>query len=373
VREILRRIPPSVVESDGALRAILERVAEIPALVKALEPVAEKYRAEPVVGSAPVTSTHHRSPEPIDLDRVLVVPKLSKVQFDMIRYGWTYEELLEKYATGTEDKRRILASHARQVAALAVLEDRLDPEQIVRRDQPTVERLRSASLVIAFGGDNHFQFVAQRVAGQTPLWGVNSDPRTSFGALLGGNADGLDIALDRLARGDYRFEPWTRVEVEVDGVTLPPALCDVFLGERERRFMSRHRLEFVSSGTSEVRSMEQKSSGLLIATGAGSSGWSTSAARYLFPEGIAFPRADRSARYLLTEASSALPGLKGGIPPGSTGIIREDGELTVHSLNDSDGFVSVDSLTDAPFPRGSKAVIRLAREPLWVPCLDESS
>jgi hypothetical protein len=304
---------------------------------------------------------------------VIVVPKLTKVQYDMIRYRWTYEELLENYGAGPEDKRRIIASHERQVAALGAFRALLRPDQIVRRDEPTPERFGAASLIIAFGGDNHFQFVAQQVGGRTPVWGVNSDPCTSFGALLGVDAAGIAGALDRLARGDYRFEPWTRVVVEVDGVTLPPALCDVFLGERERRFMSRHRLEFVPGGATEVQSMEQKSSGLLIATGAGSSGWSTSAARYLFPGGISFPRTDRAARYLLTEASSALPGFKGGVPPWSTGTLLQDGELVVHSLNDSDGLVSVDSLTDAPFPRGSKAVIRIAPEPLWVPCLDESS
>jgi NAD kinase len=315
-----------------------------------------------------------RDPEALDLSRVLVVTKLSKVQYDMERFGWSYAQLQDEYARGPEDKTRILTSHARQMAALEVLSSYIEPQRIVSRNALSIEDVKNASLVIAFGGDNHLQYVSHYIEGNIPIWGINSDPLTSFGALLGAQICDLPEALGKLSRGEYRFEPWTRVRVEVDGTPLPAALCDVYIGERERKYMSRHLLE-MSDQMGNTTTTEQKSSGLLISTGAGSSGWAKSAGRYLHGGECDFPREARYARFLLTEPSSAIPDrddvrLNGPLPRRCDGVLVEGEKLVVHSLNDSDGIVSIDSLEEVSFPRGRTITVQVDPEPLWVPVIE---
>lgn len=379
LRDAVRRLHPDTIEGNGQLRRFLERLgelrAELPQMVGDVEVLVkgDRPRDLPSSGVSESTPKFVRAPERIDLDRVLVVTKQSKVQYDMERYGWSYAQLLDEYARGPEDKTRIVESHRRQLGALEVVANYIRPERIVSRNDLLVEDVVNASLVIAFGGDNHLQYVSHYISDRTPLWGVNSDPHTSFGALLGAEIAELPAALGALARGEYRFEPWTRLQVEVDGVVLPSALCDVYIGERERKYMSRHRLE-VTGHNGERTSIEQKSSGMLITTGAGSSGWAKSAGRYLHTGEYDFPRESRYARFVLTEPSSAFPNrddsrLNGPIPARCDGVVLEGEQLVVHSLNDSEGIVSIDSLEEVQLPRGRTVTVRIDPQPLWVPVL----
>lgn len=377
LRDALSRRAPDTIEGNEQLKSFLVKLgelrAEMPRVLGDLGVSVEGGRGS-ALSPAPLHAEKSplvRDPQPIDLDRVVVVTKQSKVQYDMERYGWSYDQLQEEYARGPEDKSRILKSHQRQLAALEVLACYIDPARIVSRNDLLIEDVANASLVIAFGGDNHLQFVSHYIEGDTPLWGMNSDPQTSFGALLSGEIRDFPAALGALSRGDYRFEPWTRLQVEVDGRFLPSALCDVYIGERERKYMSRHSLE-VTDSVGVSTSIEQKSSGMLISSGAGSSGWARSAGRYLHGGQCDFPRDSRYARFLLTEPSSAIPGshdLRGGgaLPFRSDGILLEGERLVVHSLNDGDGIVSIDSLEEIPFPRGRTVIVRIDPRPLWVP------
>jgi hypothetical protein len=82
----------------------------------------------------------------------------------------------------------------------------------------------------------------------------------------------------------------------VDGKPLSHlALCDAFVGERDRCVMSRPVLHF------RRHREEQKSSGLLVVTGAGSTGWYRSAAKGLAPARDSFPQNSPSFCFLLTE------------------------------------------------------------------------
>jgi NAD kinase len=377
LRDTLGRLAPDTIAGNERIKNFLAKLGElrveIPELLRDLAQTGPEEARGPLlrVPEGGAVPQFVRDPHPIDLERVLVVTKQSKVQYDMARYGWTDAQLQEEYARGPEDKTRILKSHQRQMAALDVLSSYISPERIVSRNALRPADIAAASLVIAFGGDNHLQFVSHAIDDETPLWGMNSDPQTSFGALLGGNIKDLPPALGALSRGEYRFEPWTRLRVEIDGRPLPSALCDVYIGERERKYMSRHRLE-VTDDTGRKASLEQKSSGMLVITGAGSSGWARSAGRYLHGGDCDFPRESRYSRFLLTEPSLAIPGAEdpprqSALPTLCNGILLEGESLVVHSLNDSDGIVSIDSLEEVQFPRGRTVTVRLDSQPLWVP------
>ena len=120
--------------------------------------------------------------------------------------------------------------------------------------------------------------------------------------------------------------------------------------------MSRHTLRH------QDREEEQKCSGLLVATGAGSSGWYDSACRYLHPGGDRFAKTEKNGKFLATEPyHGKLNGsdmLEGRL---------EDGEvLEIISSNDACGAITVDSIESYEFSRGMKAEVKISGTPLRV-------
>lgn len=291
----------------------------------------------------------------MDLRRIAVVPKLSKYDWDRRYYGLDHAGLLAKYRQEGVAVASILESHERQSAALALVKRHLKEGTLLARDEVTVEVNERFDLVISLGGDNHFQYLSHFLT-TTPILGMNSDAQSSVGALAPFLPEHIEALLTRLEADDYEVEEWTRLAAWVNGQAIAWATCVYFIGEAERQFMSRHILEV--QGQSE----QQKGSGLLVVTGAGSTGWYDSACRYQFPEGNPFPPTAPWVRFLLTEPyqgrlSSAVL---------RHGELRRGEELIVHSLNDDRGVVSSDSIEVYPANRGTHVRIRLAPQPLRV-------
>jgi hypothetical protein len=291
----------------------------------------------------------------MDIDKLIVVPKESKLEWDMRALGLNHNELVERYQREEVDLNRILESHERQKHALQVVTASLNPNQIVSRAAFTAEVAKSASIVVALGGDNHFQFVSHRLL-DTPIIGVNSDPMQSEGALTSVEASDFPRALQLLRDGRFDVEAWTRLEAFLDGVSVGYATSDIFLGEARRQEMSRHILH--KDGLVE----EQKCSGIIIATGAGSTGWYSSACRYYFPEGNVFSKSGDTARFIVAEPYrgklSGFSLLEGELHVGQ--------ELVVKSLNDSHGVLLLDALSEHSFARGDTAKIVIGSHPLRV-------
>ncbi|MCB0334551.1 MAG: hypothetical protein KDD55_13695, partial [Bdellovibrionales bacterium] len=277
-------------------------------------------------------------------------------------------ELLRLYSEGGEDPAKIFESHKRQAQARRDLTDLIPPEQIVSRDDITSELLSSAGLVIAFGGDNHFQHVSHFINDDTPILGINSDPLTSHGALLQGSASEIAQVVRAFSQGEYLLEPWTRLTLTVDGIPYPQATADIFFGEEKRVLMSRYTLEHLRrNGDGELvplmPQVEQKCSGLLVATGAGSSGWFRTAARGTKEYAEVFAPCAVQARYAATEIS---PTITSEHPEMFFGELHHGDVLRLVSLNRSNGIASIDSLITAPFARGQVAELRLSQKPLLV-------
>lgn len=282
----------------------------------------------------------------LDLSRALLVPKPSKYEHDLARLGLAHEALLRHYRSENAD--RILASHRRQVEVKGRARALLPEARVVPRGDLTADLVRDASVVVSLGGDNHFIFLSHLCAG-TPILGVKTDSVRSHGGLLSVDESNLDGAVAALRAGRARVERWTRLAAEVDGRTAPPAASEFFLGEDRRRDISRHVL--VPPGGGEE---EQKGSGLLVVTGAGSTGF---AAAYVDP----FDRESRHAAWVLTE-----PFPRGGAYTAARGILREGETLVVRSRNDAAGVLTCDCLEDTPFPYAAVATVRIAEQPLNV-------
>lgn len=307
-------------------------------------------------GAAPDPSPDPAKASPkIDLSRIRIVPKLSKVDWDMKCLGLSYDQVVEKYRQEGSNVDTIIASHQTQQESLSKLRQIFDASQFIERDALDTSIDDDADLVVAFGGDNHFTYVSHFVK-KALILGVNSDPQRSDGALTSISAVDLERALQAIAAGEYDIEEWTRLEATVNGKTQPLATSELYVGENERKSMSRYVLKH---GDKEET---QKSSGLLITTGAGSTGWYDSACRYLHPEGSPFPRTAKQMVFLATEP------FKGRLNQSKMleGVVQEGETLTIKSLNDSEGIVSVDSLAEISFNRGAALEVRISDSPLKV-------
>ena len=280
--------------------------------------------------------THEREPK-ISRDSILVVAKRSRFERDQVELGLSAEDLLRRYAEMGESGSRVFGSHERQMRAISTCQGELESEQIVHIEQLR-ERLATGS--------------------------VNSDPATSSGVLLSTSIDRLPEAIQALETGSYRLERWTRIELSIDGASYGRALNDVVLGKRDFRHMSRHELEV------NGEKVQQKSSGILIATGVGSTGWFSSAGLYLGDEDRSFSREAPYLRFELREPQVEVSEINGHrtvkLPPHVEGTLEAGGSLRITSLNDDEGIASRDSLDEIPFRRGAVAELSVSSHPLRI-------
>lgn len=285
-------------------------------------------------------------------EKIIIVPKMSKFEWDMLRLKKNEEEIIQFYKSGNLNVKKIIESHKRQKQSLKRLEKLFDKAQFVSRNELNRTIAKKAGLVIAFGGDNHFQYVAHFLE-DTPLLGINSDPKSSDGALTNFTISEFEDILPFLLDDKFKLVEWQRLEIEIDGKKIDSlSVSEVFLGETKRFNMSRHILKV--HGTEE----EQKGSGILIVTGVGSTGWYNSACRYLFPRGKPFPKSEGEARFLLTEPHNGKFS-KNELIHGS---IKGDEVLEFISLNDSQGVLSIDSLKKIKTKEGACVKIKLGKE-----------
>jgi NAD+ kinase len=251
-----------------------------------------------------------------------------------------------------DELQRIRVAHEEHYATLA-LATRLLTERgidVERSYMPyaAYEDFISRDLVVTVGGDGTVLNASHYILGRTPVLAVRSDEH-STGALCATSARGLEAALDRLLGDDFEVELWTRASVAVDGKRVL-ALNEVYIGDLYAPGMARYELSL--GRISEI----QASSGLIVSTGTGSTGWYRNASG-LEP----FPRIARGLRFAVREP------LVDGAYRLTGGEVREGEALRVRSMMNVDGCVSLDGDKHKrayPFERGATAEVSVADEPL---------
>lgn len=280
---------------------------------------------------------------------ILVVNKHSKLEWEEKSLGLTRDELLKKYSAEKANLSAIVNSHEKQMSVRKTFASVFPSASFVMLEDAKKQVLDVYDLIIVLGGDNSFTMVSHYVK-HTPILSINSDPDRSVGCLtrwaIHSEQDIYDLA-EKLDFNEFTIEEWPRLEATVNGEIITPATSEYFVGERLRKNMSRHVLVY------RGKEVEQKCSGLVIATGAGSTGWYKSASHGT-PK---WKPSDKLARFIATEmyTTDASEGSIRSAP------IAEGEELKIYSLNDSDGQISIDSWEEHPFPRGAEAKMYLGK------------
>lgn len=120
-------------------------------------------------------------------------------------------------------------------------------------------------LVVSVGGDGTFLHAARSVA-RTPILGVNTDPLRSEAVFCAATRRTFGRLFEQALRGRLPSLLLRRLELALNGRRIPHrALNDVLLAHEDPATMSRYRLRI--GGREEL----QKSSGMWVATAAGSS------------------------------------------------------------------------------------------------------
>lgn len=192
-----------------------------------------------------------------------------------------YEELLARHATRSQAefflKQRgqsiaaVEAMHHQSCGAVAELQAAIPlsyRRNLVHREELDRFAFEPEDTVVVVGQDGLVANVAKYLDGQ-PVIGVNPQPSQFDGVLVRHTPVTGCRVLVAASRHDARLEERTMVQVELDDGQRLCALNELFLGQRTHQ-SARYELSF------HERTVAHSSSGIIVATGTGSTGWARS-------------------------------------------------------------------------------------------------
>lgn len=136
-----------------------------------------------------------------------------------------------------------------------------------RRFLPSYE-FRNAMAVVVIGPDGLVANTAKYV-GDLPIVGVNPNPDRNDGVLLPFDIDGARRVIESVVNGNAQTTPVTMAAASLNDGQHLLAFNDFFIG-RQSHASARYNLNWQDQGE------PQSSSGVIVSTGAGSTGWLSS-------------------------------------------------------------------------------------------------
>jgi len=202
-----------------------------------------------------------------------------------------YELLIARHATRGQARfflesrgqglAQVEAHHERFHAVLAQARAAVPGEwrqALVRRADLDRFLFAADDVVVAVGQDGLIANVAKYLGAQ-PVIGVNPAPDLYDGVLARNPVERLPRLLPASAAGAAAIERRTMVQAVIDGAERLFALNEIFVGHRSHQ-SARYRIEAPRSGEAqgeaEIEAEEQSSSGLIVASGTGATGWARS-------------------------------------------------------------------------------------------------
>lgn len=258
-------------------------------------------------------------------------------------------------------RKALVVYYTRNYGTLSAVKKALEKSGVaasyVKRENESAIRkgIGKADAVIVVGGDGTL-LRASHFIGDTAVLHISSSAgkNEAFFARATSNDAGSKIRL--LAAGKYKTTKLMRLEAILNGKKLPfKALNEVYAGSEETYHVARYTL--IIGGRKE----EQKSSGVLIATPAGSYAWARSAG------GRTLPLTAKKIEYVVREPYFG----KLTKPKLTKGILGSSQSVTIISniWERHRGVVVIDSYKkEFAFNNGDRLVVRAAKQPLNLVC-----
>ena len=250
-------------------------------------------------------------------------------------------------------------------SSLEVLRRSLDfemPQQLVDRTLVPTFQFQTEDLIVTLGQDGLVANTAKYV-GPQPIVAVNPEPKRFDGILLPFLPDQARSAVAKVVEAKARIHEVTLAEIKLhDGQRLL-AFNDLFIGARSH-VSALYRIKY------DQKSEIQSSSGVLVSTGAGSTGWLSSV--FNMASGVAnfcggnavkpirLPWEDRRLVYVVREPFVSRHSQANIV----AGMLEAGQELVLESLMPSGGAVFSDGMEAdfLEFNSGTIATVRAAKQ-----------
>jgi NAD kinase len=231
------------------------------------------------------------------------------------------------------------------------------PVKLIDRSYLPTFDFFSAAAIVVVGQDGLVANTAKYSKG-LPIIGVNPDPERIDGILLPFQVSQTRIAVKKVLDDNFRARSVTLAEVQLNDGQKMLAFNDFFIGCASH-VSARYTLEV------EGRSEAQSSSGVLVATGAGSTGWLSSVfnmARGITqlmgvpgPDSIQLDWEDRRLAWMVREPFASRHSQANLV----AGILPEGQELVVESLMPENGVIFSDGIESDFLPFASGTIARI--------------
>ena len=256
-----------------------------------------------------------------------------------------------------EIRKALVVYYTRNYGTLAKVKKALQKNQIAasyvkRENESTIKRLvRNSDAVIVVGGDGTL-LRASHFVEETPVLHISSSSKMNEAFFSRATDKDAERKIRLLVRGRYKITPLMRLEASINGKRLPyKALNEVYAGSKEPYHVARYTLAIGN------RREEQKSSGVLIATPAGSYAWARSAG------GQKLPLTAKKIEYVVREPYAGRltkSKLTKGVIGGNQGITAVSKIWEKHR-----GIVVIDSYKkNFEFNNGDRLLVKAAKQPL---------
>ncbi|WP_053235036.1 NAD(+)/NADH kinase [Sandaracinus amylolyticus] len=209
-------------------------------------------------------------------------------------------------------------------------------------------------LVVAVGQDGLVPNVAKYLDGQRVI-GVNPEPARVAGVLVRHEVDALELVLRRTVEQRAVIEARTMVEARLDDGQRLLALNEIYVGHRTHQ-SARYRI------VRERATERHSSSGLIVATGTGSTGWARSIARERATK-LALPAPTEACLAFFVREAWPSPATGTSI---TEGLVEGSARLEITSEMNEGGVLFGDGIEDdrVAFGWGLRARLGVARERL---------
>jgi hypothetical protein len=292
------------------------------------------------------------------IDRVVIVSKPTRLD-ELVRQHFTLgaarfalesrEQSVERYEAEDRAQRGALAEIRRQIP------NDLPVTSLTREDLPAF-LFRDKDLVVVCGPDGLFVNTAKYIANQLVL-SVNPDPRTVAGVLMLFPPHAVGELIARIRAGHHRAERLPFIKATIDDDAVVWGVNDVFLGRRDQ-ISARYAVSFAG------RLEHQSSSGVIVSSGVGASGWLRSIATMAAGlDGVKSPRLLASLPHatsseLVFVVREAFPSPDTGTSI-VTGRVRPDKPLALISEMPDGGCVFSDGIVEkaVDWPAGSRVTV----------------
>jgi hypothetical protein len=292
----------------------------------------------------------------MNVPRVVVATRPTALQRVIERHGTPGQArfFLASRGLSLDDLERLQVEQDRAVAAV----DRAIPidwrRAYVQRSDLDRFLFEPDDIVVAVGQDGLVANLAKYVTGQ-PVIGINPSPQAYDGVLVPHSPAKAPDLFRIVAAGRGQFEERTMVEASLDDGQKLVALNEVFVGHVSHQ-SARYR---ITAGSGAER---QSSSGLIAATGTGSTGWARSV-HNMRHSSLRLPQpTDRQLVFFVREA---FPSRSTGVNI-QEGLVTSNRPLTLYSEMDDGGVIFGDGIEQdrLEFPWGARLEVRCASQAL---------